>query len=116
MVITQVCDKGYRLPRPERIVIPDSLWNLMQKSWIADPAERPSFDQIYEELCGIESDVIGKAPINNVNIQPTSYRTQYSSNQATYEAQSSVAPTAQTAYSNRREYQNTSQTMYGNEQ
>ena len=41
-------DKGMRPNRPESI--PDSYWELIQRCWKHDASERPTFEQIVEEL------------------------------------------------------------------
>lgn len=54
-VINQVCDKGYRLPFPQKIQIPEELYKLMLECW-TEPDQRPTFDQIYNQLEQIERD------------------------------------------------------------
>lgn len=60
-VIKAVCDKGVRLPRPERVQIQDELWDLMNHCWDAEPENRPNFNEIYSQLCKIEDNYFGEA-------------------------------------------------------
>ena len=53
-VIKAVCDKGVRLARPERVEVPDELWDLMNKCWDSEENNRPSFNLIYTQLCKIQ--------------------------------------------------------------
>ena len=71
-VIEEVCDKGYRLPRPTVIEVPDNLWILVQKMWSRNPDDRPTFNAIVEEIDTIrkregfvdekDDDVVTKVP------------------------------------------------------
>lgn len=55
-VIDEVCEKGYRLPKPTIIEMPDSIYELMQQMWSLDPDKRPQFDKICTELRQIRMD------------------------------------------------------------
>ncbi|NXP57773.1 FRK kinase, partial [Chloropsis cyanopogon] len=46
--VIQQLDSGYRLPRPE--TCPEPLYKMMQKCWSAEPAERPSFEVLRDQL------------------------------------------------------------------
>jgi len=51
---TEACDavlEGYRLPKPSNC--PDRLYKLMTQCWQKEPKDRPSFEEIYDELEGI---------------------------------------------------------------
>lgn len=54
-VINAVCDHGVRLPKPQRVEIPDELYKLMLRCWDSEPEKRPSFNDIYSELCKLET-------------------------------------------------------------
>ena len=74
-----VCDKGYRLPCPDRIEIPPPLWHLMQDCWDEDPTQRPNFDTIYTRLDEMgknfeNQEEIEKKPQQQINTGiPTNY-------------------------------------------
>ena len=44
----QAISSGKRFKRPNSI--PDSYWDLIQKCWAQDPEQRPTFEEITEEL------------------------------------------------------------------
>ncbi|NXU46482.1 FRK kinase, partial [Drymodes brunneopygia] len=46
--VIQVLDDGYRLPRPEKC--PESLYKMMEQCWNAKADERPSFQDLMEQL------------------------------------------------------------------
>lgn len=70
-VIDEVCEKGYRLPKPTIIQMPDDIYELMQQMWSLDPDKRPQFDKICTELrkirvaYGFEPTEIIKPPTRN---------------------------------------------------
>lgn len=45
-VIDEVCDKGYRLPKPTIVETPDEIYDLMQRTWSYEPDKRPNFDDL----------------------------------------------------------------------
>ena len=49
--------KGLRLPRPDKIAIPETMWNLIQSCWHSSPQQRPTFDSIFAHLCAIEKEL-----------------------------------------------------------
>jgi len=59
LTTNQVLDyvtSGKRLPRPTKVEIPDSLWELMQQCWNLNPDQRPSFAVLCDKLKQIELD------------------------------------------------------------
>lgn len=75
-VIEAVFTHGYRLPRPTKIQFPEELYALMLRCWSIDPAGRPKFPQIYEELKKIESTIKFYKP-TNILIESTTPRSNY---------------------------------------
>mmetsp|Transcript_2855 Transcript_2855/g.3782 ORF Transcript_2855/g.3782 Transcript_2855/m.3782 type:complete len:1119 (+) Transcript_2855:84-3440(+) len=53
-VIEFVVVNGYRLPRPKKLEIPATLWEIMNQCWSANPAERPEFDEILKKLSNLK--------------------------------------------------------------
>lgn len=45
-VIEQV-ERGYRMPKPQNVECPDSVYNTMLHCWDADPEKRPTFEYLY---------------------------------------------------------------------
>ncbi|KAI8925914.1 hypothetical protein BC831DRAFT_250202 [Entophlyctis helioformis] len=47
-VVKELIAKGTRAPRPDGV--PDALWRIVEDCWRADPAQRPTFDSIVQQL------------------------------------------------------------------
>ena len=48
--LTFMCEcLGYRMPPPSEM--PDALYNIAMRCWELEPEYRPSFKEIYDELC-----------------------------------------------------------------
>jgi len=54
--VVKYVQNGNRLPRPTKVPIPDSLWELMLSCWNEVPAERPTFSEICTKLKSIEEE------------------------------------------------------------
>jgi len=81
-VIKAVCDKGVRLPRPERVEIPNELWDLMNHCWDSESQNRPTFNQIYSELCKIEDKYFSEEDSKENTIHNTDQQDNYNTNSA----------------------------------
>lgn len=70
--LTQFLAQGRRLPQPE--YCPDHLYRVMQRCWMADPAERPTFGVLAEELDRVVAMLCGEhyvqLPVAYVNLGP----------------------------------------------
>lgn len=77
-VIEEVCDKGYRLPKPTIIDMPDEVYSLMQQMWNSDPEKRPTFETIFDQLRNIRHnfgfDVEADIPLAPSSNQDTNYK------------------------------------------
>ncbi|VFV17347.1 macrophage-stimulating protein [Lynx pardinus] len=70
--LTHFLAQGRRLPQPE--YCPDSLYAVMQRCWAADPAERPTFSALVEEVEHVAARLLGdhyvQLPAAYVNLGP----------------------------------------------
>jgi len=53
-VMKMVCNEGLRLTRPTRVDVPDEFWEIIQSCWNSDPKKRPTFQELYRQLGGLE--------------------------------------------------------------
>src|SRR4051812_36060394 len=60
-LVSEIC-KGLKLGRPTKVETPDSIFNLMTKCCSTDPSERPDFQQIFERIKEILTEVQGVQP------------------------------------------------------
>ncbi|XP_047705683.1 macrophage-stimulating protein receptor isoform X3 [Prionailurus viverrinus] len=70
--LTHFLAQGRRLPQPE--YCPDSLYAVMQRCWAADPAGRPTFSALVEEVEHVAARLLGdhyvQLPAAYVNLGP----------------------------------------------
>ncbi|XP_037385248.1 macrophage-stimulating protein receptor isoform X2 [Talpa occidentalis] len=70
--LTQFLVRGRRLPQPE--YCPDSLYRVMQRCWVEDPAARPTFTVLAGELDRVVAKLRGdhyvQLPVTYVNLGP----------------------------------------------
>jgi len=52
-VITEVCEKNYRMPIPKKC--PEAMYQLMLDCWNTDAHKRPNFAEIFERLSSMEN-------------------------------------------------------------
>lgn len=52
-VIEYVCEQKKILPKPQEVDYPSEIYDMMVRCWSFNPADRPTFDDIYEFFDGL---------------------------------------------------------------
>lgn len=68
-VVQMVCNEKEHLSRPTRMEIPDELWSIMESTWRFEPSERPSFEELYQQLQNLCDLLLPKDKVSEVPAQ-----------------------------------------------